>query len=96
MNEFCFRLRDPGSALTHFAGFVCAILATPFLLIHAVTNSTNVLKLSGLSIFMISMILLYGASSAYHRKYRPASGVLYSFPQRFSAERNKIPPQRQP
>ena len=59
-------VRDPGSALTHFAGFVCAILATPFLLIHAVTDSSNVLKLSGLSIYMISMILLYGASSAYH------------------------------
>ena len=66
MNEFCFRLRDPGSALTHFVGFVCAIFATPFLLIHTVINGINILKLSGLSIFMISMILLYGASSAYH------------------------------
>lgn len=61
-----FRVRDPMSTLTHFIAFLAAIFATPPLLIHAAQQHANLTALVSLSIFMLSMILLYGASSAYH------------------------------
>lgn len=61
-----FRVRDPMSALTHFIAFIAAIFATPFLLIHAAETGADRAHLVSLSIFMLSMILLYGASTAYH------------------------------
>lgn len=61
-----FKVKDPISALTHFVGCVVAIMMTPILLIHAVTRGASIYNLVALSIFMISMILLYGASTAYH------------------------------
>lgn len=59
------RIKDPGSALTHFIGMIAAVGATMPLLFKAFTVQG---KLSGVacSIFMASMILLYGASTAYH------------------------------
>lgn len=61
-----FRVRDPMSALTHFVAFIAAIFATPILLIHAAEAGANRAYLVSLSIFMLSMVLLYGASTAYH------------------------------
>ena len=61
-----FRVKDPGSAGTHFIGFIAAILMTPVLLVHASGEGADFLAMLGLSVFMVSMILLYGASSAYH------------------------------
>lgn len=61
-----FRVRDPMSALTHFVAFIAAIFATPILLIHAAEAGANRAHLVSLSIFMLSMVLLYGASTAYH------------------------------
>jgi len=61
-----FQARDPISALTHFIAVIAAIFATPPLLIHAVQKHANLTALTSLSIFMLSMILLYAASSAYH------------------------------
>lgn len=61
-----FALKDPGSALTHFAGFLFALFATLPLLRHAAgLQATGKDKLS-LLVFMISMMVLYGASTAYH------------------------------
>lgn len=62
----CFKIKDPGSALTHFIGFTAAILGTPLLLIRASLNGTSLTELISFTVFMMSMILLYGASSAYH------------------------------
>lgn len=63
-----FRAKDPGSSLTHLIAFVLAAFAAPPLLIHATlsaqTNTTS--RLVGLSIFLISLQLLYAASSTYH------------------------------
>lgn len=61
-------VRDPISAGTHFVGFCAATAAMPFLLAHTVRNSegSTPLCLISLVIFAISMILLYGASTAYH------------------------------
>jgi len=61
-----FKAKDPMSALTHFIGCVAAIFATPFLLIHAASASASITDLISLSVFMLSMVLLYGASASYH------------------------------
>lgn len=64
--NFHFRVKDPGSAATHFIGFIAAILMTPVLLVHASGQGADFTTMMGLSVFMISMILLYGASTTYH------------------------------
>jgi hemolysin III len=65
-HNFRFRAKEPGSALTHLIGFIAAIFGTPALLIHASMHGASFLNQISLSIFMLSMILLYGASTVYH------------------------------
>lgn len=60
------QIKDPGSALTHFIGAVMAVAGMPMLLMHASGGSGESLRLAGLSVFLLSMVALYGASSAYH------------------------------
>lgn len=56
------RAKDPGSAITHFIGMLCAIIsATPLL-----TKAPDTLHFLSLGIFIGSMILLYAASTTYH------------------------------
>lgn len=59
------KIKDPGSALTHFIGMLLALFAATPLLIKAARTPgyTHVLALA---IFIVSMILLYGASTIYH------------------------------
>lgn len=61
-----FPVKDPGSALTHLIGFVAAVFLTPPLLVHAHRLGASSGALWSLAIFMISMILLYGASTTWH------------------------------
>lgn len=58
------RPKDPGSALTHFIGMVLAIFAATPLIIKATQESK--LHVFSFTIFIVSMILLYGASTVYH------------------------------
>ena len=60
-----FKLKDPGSSITHFIGMLMALFAATPLLIRASTTPDKVHVIS-LSIFILSMILLYGASATYH------------------------------
>lgn len=60
-----FRLKDPASAITHFIGMVAAISATPFLLERAAQTGQSRSIISSL-LFIVSMIMLYGASTFYH------------------------------
>ena len=60
-----FKLKDPGSSITHFIGMLMALFAAMPLLIRASTNPDRVHVIS-LAVFIISMILLYGASATYH------------------------------
>lgn len=60
-----FKLKDPGSSITHFIGMLMALFAATPLLIRASMNP-DMVHVASLSIFIISMILLYGASAAYH------------------------------
>lgn len=58
-------IKDPGSAITHFIGMLMAIFAAIPLLIQA-AQEPNRIYLISLSIYAISMILLYAASTSYH------------------------------
>ena len=60
-----FKLKDPGSAITHFIGMLMAIFAAFPLLIKAARQPEPVYIIS-LAIFIFSMALLYGASTTYH------------------------------
>jgi hemolysin III len=59
------RIKDPGSAFTHFVGMAAACGAAMPLIFKAFTDSGVVSGIS-CSVFMASMILLYAASTAYH------------------------------
>lgn len=61
-----FIVKDKWSALTHFIGFVFSILATPFIVSKASYDNVTYLSVISVSIFMLSMTILYGASTAYH------------------------------
>lgn len=55
-------IREPGSAITHFIGcFMAAVAALP-LIIKAQSGIATI----ALTIFAVSMIFLYGASTLYH------------------------------
>lgn len=58
-------LKDPGSAITHFIGMMMAIFAAFPLMHRAVTNPDKIHVIS-LAVFIVSMVLLYGASTLYH------------------------------
>ena len=60
-----FKIKDPGSAITHFIGMLMAIFAATPLLIKA-AREPDWIHLVSLSIFIGSMILLYAASTMYH------------------------------
>ncbi len=59
-----FAVKDKWSARTHFWGLVGAIIATPILMIRA-AGCSMAAQIS-FALFMLSMILLYGASTSYH------------------------------
>lgn len=58
-------IKDPGSAITHFIGMLGAMLAAAPLLVKA-SREPGQLHVAALSVFIISMILLYAASTIYH------------------------------
>lgn len=64
--KFTFKAKDPLSALSHFIGFLCSIVLSPVLLIHLSNKGASHIEMISLGIFMLSMILLYGASASYH------------------------------
>ena len=60
-----FKIKEPGSAITHFIGCVMALLAALPLLIKAAREPDSI-HMIAMSIFILSMILLYAASTIYH------------------------------
>ena len=58
-------IREPGSAITHFIGFMMALFASVPLLIKAGVSAGG-RTFTAMLIFMLSMVLLYGASATYH------------------------------
>ena len=63
---YVFRLKDKWSALTHMIGFAAAIVATPFLMIRGSQMADSLESMISYAVYMLSMVLLYGASSSYH------------------------------
>ena len=60
-----FKLKDPGSAITHFIGMLMAIFAGIPLIIKAAQEPSKIYLFSAI-VYMASMILLYAASTIYH------------------------------
>ena len=59
------KIKDPGSAITHFIGMLMALFAaTPLIL--KLGNNPDRVHVIALLIFIGSMILLYAASTLYH------------------------------
>lgn len=65
MNTKHLKVKEPGSALTHFIGMVIAVVAAAPLLVKA-ANGLNRSYLGAFIVFIASMICLYGASTIYH------------------------------
>ena len=59
------KIKDPWSALTHFVGMILALGATAPLLVKA-AFSGDMMHIYAMSVFMMSMVLLYAASATYH------------------------------
>lgn len=57
--------KDPGSAITHLIGWLMAIFAATPLLIRA-AKAPDSIHVICLTVFILSMIFLYGASTIYH------------------------------
>lgn len=58
-------IREPGSAITHFIAMMLAIFAAVPLLVKTGVSAGGQ-NFTAMVIFMLSMILLYGASATYH------------------------------
>lgn len=59
------KLKDPGSAITHGIAMLLALFGSVPLLIRA-ASEPDTLHLFALSIFILTMVLLYTASTIYH------------------------------
>ena len=60
-----FKPKEPGSAINHFIGCLMAALAALPLLLKAAREPGNI-HMIAMSIFILSMVLLYAASTIYH------------------------------
>lgn len=69
------KLKDPGSAITHFIGMLMAIFSAIPLLIKA-THSADRIHIISLAIFIVSMILLYAASTLHHSLILSEKGTI--------------------
>ncbi|MDO4556649.1 MAG: hemolysin III family protein [Lachnospiraceae bacterium] len=69
------KLKDPGSAITHGIAMLSAVSAASPLLVKALRGPNQEHALS-LAVFILSMILLYGASTLYHSLNLSAKGNL--------------------
>lgn len=58
-------IREPGSAITHFIAMMMALIASTPLLVKA-SETMSPTTMVAMTIFILSMILLYGASATYH------------------------------
>ena len=67
--SYVFRLKDPISSLSHFAGFALSLPAGLALLVTASVRGCGLSTMAALSVFSASLSLLYFASAAYHAFY---------------------------
>lgn len=60
------KLREPINSITHFAGAGLSILALIAMLIKVIINDGSAVAITSVTIFGISLILLYSISATYH------------------------------
>lgn len=60
------QVKEPGSALTHFMGFIAALTSGPFLIKRFSEAGQDAVGMVSAMVFIAAMLLLYGASTAYH------------------------------
>lgn len=60
-----FKLKDPGSAITHMIGAILSLIVAGPLIIPCILSG-DYIKTISLTIFVVSMFLLYSASTLYH------------------------------
>lgn len=65
IKDFVNSAKDPGSAVTHFIGMMMAVFAAFPIILKATTTGDTVHVVS-ITIFAVSMVLLYAASTSYH------------------------------
>ena len=65
IEELIIKLKDPGSALTHGIGMAAALVASVPIIAKAVSSGSRE-NTAAIIIFIVSMILLYAASTFYH------------------------------
>ena len=65
LKKNCNRSKIPGSAITHFIGMLMTAFAAVPILIRAASNPDRI-HLISMGIFLLSMCLLYAASTTYH------------------------------
>ncbi len=70
-----FRPRDPLSALTHGIALLATLPAAPPLLIRALHQGASAVTVGALGLFLLSMALLYAASTAYHSYVGPEANI---------------------
>ena len=68
-------IREPGSAITHAAGIIMALIAAIPLLTKAV--GTSVTSVTAAVIFLLSLVALYSASTIYHSVVVPKRTLRY-------------------
>ncbi|MDO4534456.1 MAG: hemolysin III family protein [Clostridium perfringens] len=59
-------LREPINSLTHMFGAFLSLIALVLMLIKAITLNSPILSLISVTIFGVSLVLLYSTSSIYH------------------------------
>lgn len=60
-----FKFKDPASAISHLIGMIMAIFVATPLIIRA-SSARDAIHVISLTIYVMSIILLYGASTLYH------------------------------
>ncbi|MGN0379215.1 MAG: hemolysin III family protein [Butyrivibrio sp.] len=60
------KIKDPGSAITHFIGMLMALFAAFPLMLKCYHDGGSAVHSVSLLIFALSMIMLYAASTTYH------------------------------
>ncbi len=61
----CFKMKEPVNSWTHFVTLIAAFISLPFLIIQAGRNPSEILVVT---VYGLSMVALYGASTLYHWK----------------------------
>ena len=76
-----FKLKDPGSAITHGIAFLLAAVGAAPLLIRSSEWSDHI-HIVALGVFILTMMLLYAASTLYHSVDSTGNTGCFSRPDR--------------